>query len=224
MWSIDYDWIIKIVLAGLLGGLIGFERESVQRPAGLRTHILVAIGATLVSAVNTEIISDLAGIEGVGIAPARYGAAVISGIGFLGAGTIIKEGASVKGLTTAAGLWTVACIGLVIGHGYYLVATTAALFVFLTLEVIIIFQDHIQSQRKSIKLILTVHDRPGIIGEIGDVIEKLGLKIISMSVKSTDETNQAAISLRVRYNKRTKPAQVFEQLKSLKDVISIEDE
>ncbi len=224
MWSIDYDWIIKIVLAGLLGGLIGFERESVQRPAGLRTHILVAIGATLVSAVNTEIISDLAGIDGVGIAPARYGAAVISGIGFLGAGTIIKEGASVKGLTTAAGLWTVACIGLVIGHGYYLVATAAALFVFLTLEVIIIFQDHIQSQRKSIKLVLTVHDRSGIIGEIGDVIEKMGLKIISMSVKSTDETNQAAISLRVRYNKRTKPAQVFEQLKSLKDVISIEDE
>lgn len=222
MWILDYEWIIKIVLSGILGGLIGYERESVQRPAGLRTHILVAIGATLVSAINTELISDLGGIDGVSIAPARYGAAVISGIGFLGAGTIIKEGSSVKGLTTAAGLWTVACIGLVVGHGYYLVATAASVFVFLTLEVIMQYQDRFGSRRKSIKLKLLVHDNPGVVGKIGDVVDSLNLKILSMSTKSTSTSNETLITIRLKYNKRTKPTDVFEALKTVKDIISIE--
>ena len=107
--------VLKLVLAILCGGLLGFERGRKKRPAGFRTYMLVCIGAALVMMTNQYICE----IYGTGD-PSRLGAQVISGIGFLGAGTIVKTGHnSVKGLTTAAGLWASACVGLAIGVGFY---------------------------------------------------------------------------------------------------------
>ncbi|WAM31071.1 MgtC/SapB family protein [Caldicellulosiruptor naganoensis] len=124
--------ILKIIFAILAGGLIGMERENVHRPAGFRTHILVCVGSTLVMMTSEYIFNVY--YKGHGnIDVARLGAQVISGIGFLGAGTIIKDGATVKGLTTAATLWAVACIGLAIGIGYYKGAVVATAAVYLTL-------------------------------------------------------------------------------------------
>lgn len=123
--------ILKIVLAVLLGGLIGLERESVNRPAGFRTHILVCVGAALVMIISEEIYNQYSGLTNAD--PARLGAQVISGIGFLGAGTIIKDGVTVKGLTTAATLWTVSCIGLAIGGGYYAAAIITSIIVYIVL-------------------------------------------------------------------------------------------
>uniref|UniRef100_A0A7C5Z5W1 MgtC/SapB family protein n=1 Tax=Caldicellulosiruptor owensensis TaxID=55205 RepID=A0A7C5Z5W1_9FIRM len=124
--------IIKIIFAILAGGLIGIERENVHRPAGFRTHILVCVGSTLVM-MTSEYIFTMYYKGHANIDVARLGAQVISGIGFLGAGTIIKDGATVKGLTTAATLWAVACIGLAIGIGYYKGAFLATAAVYLTL-------------------------------------------------------------------------------------------
>ncbi|MBE6024796.1 MAG: MgtC/SapB family protein [Cellulosilyticum sp.] len=121
--------IVKLTLAIILGGIIGWEREHTNRPAGLRTHEVVCIGATLCMMVS-EFVSFKYGTM---IDPTRMGAQVISGIGFLGAGTIIKEGFSVKGLTTAASLWCVSCIGLAIGAGFYSGAIIATLFIYITL-------------------------------------------------------------------------------------------
>lgn len=124
--------ILRIIFAILAGGLIGLERENVHRPAGFRTHILVCVGATLVM-MTSEHIYNIYYRGYANIDVARLGAQVISGIGFLGAGTIIKDGATVKGLTTAATLWAVACIGLAIGIGYYKGAFLATAAVYLTL-------------------------------------------------------------------------------------------
>jgi len=104
--------LAKLMLAMVMGGIIGFERQSNKRPAGLKTHILVTLGATLVMILSTE------GFGGVGD-PARLAAQVVSGVGFLGAGTILVRGKSVYGLTTAASLWICACLGLAIGIGFY---------------------------------------------------------------------------------------------------------
>lgn len=123
----------RTLLAMFIGGLIGWERESTHRPAGLRTHMLVSIGACV-----TMQLGDYAATQtgiGISIDPSRLGSQVISGIGFLGAGTIMKEGATIKGLTTAASLWVVACLGLTIGSGAYAIAIIGFIAVILTLTV-----------------------------------------------------------------------------------------
>lgn len=127
--TLELETIIKIIFAVIVGGLIGLERESTNHPAGLRTHILVCVASTVVMDMNLQI-ADLY----LNSDPVRLGAQVISGMGFLGAGTIIKEGNNVRGLTTAAGLWSVACLGLVIGAGFYLMAIFAALVMLVTLK------------------------------------------------------------------------------------------
>ena len=123
---------IRIVVAIVLGGIIGLERGMKNRPAGLRTYMLVSLGSCVVMLINQY----TAQVFGTGD-PVRLGAQVISGIGFLGAGTIVVTSHNqIKGLTTAAGLWASACIGLAIGIGLYEVALIAGLCVFLVLTVL----------------------------------------------------------------------------------------
>lgn len=127
------DTILRTLLSMFIGGLIGWERENTHRPAGLRTHMLVSVGACVVmqlGAYNSTHIAAQFNID-----PSRLGAQVISGIGFLGAGTIIKEGTTIKGLTTAASLWVVACLGLTIGAGAYILSIVGSLSVLITLTV-----------------------------------------------------------------------------------------
>ena len=119
--------IIRLLLAVLIGGLVGYEREYKNKTAGFRTHILVCVGATVTSMIQMISIQDsirlvqenpiLKDILGTDIG--RLGAQVITGVGFLGAGAIIRDKGAIKGLTTAASLWVVACIGLAVGLGYY---------------------------------------------------------------------------------------------------------
>ena len=124
--SLNWDEaLLRLALAGVLGGLIGLERELREREAGLRTHLLVSVGAALFT---------IAGAYGFGSArvdPTRIAAQIVTGIGFLGAGAIIRQGFSVRGLTTAATLWVVAAVGLASGAGYYsgAVITTALVLV-----------------------------------------------------------------------------------------------
>ncbi len=108
---------VRVLLAMLMGGILGLERERKNRPAGFRTYILVCVGAAMVMITNQYIYETF---DAVRVDPARLGAQVISGIGFLGAGTIIvTKRNQIKGLTTAAGLWAAACMGLAIGIGFY---------------------------------------------------------------------------------------------------------
>ncbi|MDR1733862.1 MAG: MgtC/SapB family protein [Oscillospiraceae bacterium] len=129
---------VRLGVAALLGGVIGMEREHSHRPAGLRTHILVAVGAALVMCTSEYIFTyyqEVFELKSVPD-PARLGAQVISGIGFLGAGTILREGFSVKGLTTAASLWSVSCVGLAVGIGFWPGAVIATLVIFFVLNVV----------------------------------------------------------------------------------------
>ena len=128
IWSI----LLRILVSIVLGGIIGLERGMKNRPAGLRTYMLVSLGSCVVMLINQY----TAQVYGTGD-PVRLGAQVISGIGFLGAGTIVVTSHNqIKGLTTAAGLWASACIGLAIGIGHYEVALIAGLCVFLVLTVL----------------------------------------------------------------------------------------
>ena len=123
---------IRLGCAMLVGLIIGIEREYTHRPAGMRTHILVALGACVVSIAGEMIFIHYHDL-GATPDPARLSAQVITGVGFLGAGTIMKEGPTVKGLTTAASLWAVACLGLASGFGYYSLALLGMGFIMITL-------------------------------------------------------------------------------------------
>lgn len=125
---------LRLGCAMIVGIVIGMEREYTHRPAGLRTHILVALGACVVSILGEMLFTHYSAL-GATPDPARLSAQVITGVGFLGAGTIMKEGATVKGLTTAASVWAVACLGIAAGFGYYALALTGMLFTLITLTI-----------------------------------------------------------------------------------------
>lgn len=118
----EVEIITRLIAALVLGGLVGFEREWTERPAGLRTHALVSLGSALVMVVNIYLFERFS--QGTTMDVTRMAAQVVSGIGFLGAGTIIRSKNGVHGLTTAASLWVVAAIGLAAGCGFWLAAIT----------------------------------------------------------------------------------------------------
>ncbi|OIO78827.1 MAG: hypothetical protein COW11_04095 [Candidatus Omnitrophica bacterium CG12_big_fil_rev_8_21_14_0_65_43_15] len=125
----NFQIILRLALAAVLSGVIGFEREVHGRAAGLRTHILVCVGSALIMLTSLYIFDIY--ISRVSLDPTRLATGVITGIGFLGAGTIIRSGASIKGLTTAASIWAVAGVGLAVGCGFYIgaFATTAIMLI-----------------------------------------------------------------------------------------------
>jgi len=129
------DFLMRIALAGVLGGLIGIERQLRAKEAGLRTHILVGIGSAMFMIVSKYGFDDILSQTHVSFDPSRVAAQVVSGMGFLGAGTIIIQKQVVKGLTTAAGLWVTAAIGLVIGSGLYEIGVYGAFLTLIVLEV-----------------------------------------------------------------------------------------
>ncbi len=131
MFITDYEMAFRLLLASIFGGVVGFERERNDSPAGFRTHILVSLGSALIMILSMYGFSEF---NTVNRDPARLAAQVVSGIGFLGAGTILRDRTSVKGLTTAASLWVVSAIGLAAGAGFYFSACLATILVFLTLE------------------------------------------------------------------------------------------
>ena len=122
--TFDFDIFLRLVIAIALGALIGFERELKHRPAGLRTHMLVSLGAAIFTIISLSF----------DIEPARIAAGIVAGIGFLGAGNIIAHKGHVRGITSAATLWVVAGIGLSVGMGEFLIAIVSALFVFAILQ------------------------------------------------------------------------------------------
>ncbi|MDE1173410.1 MAG: MgtC/SapB family protein [Parvibaculaceae bacterium] len=127
------ETILRLLLAALFGSLIGFERERLLWAAGLRTHMLVAVGSCLAMVVSAFGFSDILGTDHVVLDPSRIAAQVISGIGFLGAGTILMRGEIIRGLTTAASLWGVAAIGLAVGGGLYVAAFAATIIILVIL-------------------------------------------------------------------------------------------
>jgi len=136
--------VIRLLLATVLGGLIGFEREVRGRIAGFRTHILVCLGSALITLTSIFMYETYSG--GSNADPSRIAAQIVTGIGFLGAGTILRSGTTITGLTTAANLWAVAGIGIAVGCGFYIAALTASLLVIVILAVFSKMEDVMKSK------------------------------------------------------------------------------
>lgn len=205
-----FEIIFKLTLACVLGGVIGLERESLNRPAGLRTYTLVCVGSALAMLVSMDMYYSFN--QTVNADPGRIAAQVISGIGFLGAGTIMREGATVRGLTTAAGLWTVACIGLAVGAGLYIPAIATTILILFVLIYFIKIEDIFSGTREYKGLVLVVEDRPGQVGVIGSQLGELNVLIKDIQLTRLDTGDDLEIELLVELPAGMNINQVVEEL------------
>lgn len=137
--SLNFDFILRLFVAGAMGIFIGLEREYRAKEAGYRTHFLVALGSALLMIVSQYGFDDVVKTDLVRLDPSRVAAQVVSGIGFIGAGTIILQKQIVRGLTTAAGIWATSGIGLAVGAGMYEIGVAATILVLVGLEVLSFF-------------------------------------------------------------------------------------
>lgn len=185
----EWELLLRLVLSCVLGGIIGYERQSRRKSAGLRTNVLVCLGSCLIMVMSVELYQ---GVEGKTNAdPARLAAQVVSGIGFLGAGAIMKEGLSVTGLTTAACLWVVAGVGLAVGAGFYAGALMSTALVFVTLGRLSRIDDWVDHE-KNLSLNIHTVDRPGQLMRISRCLEDLQLRVRGVKVKADeDEVDEA---------------------------------
>jgi putative Mg2+ transporter-C (MgtC) family protein len=167
----EIEFFVRLALAALLGGMIGLERERSQQAAGLRTHMIVALGAALITIISIKIGTMYGNDRG------RIAAQIVSGIGFLGAGAIMRYGTSVKGLTTAACLWTAAGIGMATGAGYYAGAAVATLLTLVATFVMGKLEDAIIGDTDVKKIVVVSGDVPGLRGKAEEILRRAGARI-----------------------------------------------
>jgi putative Mg2+ transporter-C (MgtC) family protein len=192
--------ILRILLGALLGAVIGFERERDNQPAGLRTHMILVVGATLAMVLSINL-GYLYARPGTPADPARLAAQVISGIGFLGAGAILRYGFNVKGLTTATSLWTMAIVGLAVGAGYYLigVVTTAIMLVVLGLLNIIENRWVRTSVSRFISIQASYHK--GVVKNIRQLVNEFSDDLVSFNIQKHVKDKRIRIQVVARISR-----------------------
>ena len=180
-----WEIALKLGLAVLFGGLVGFERESHNRPAGFRTHILVCAGSALIMMVSAY------GFAGefshkFDVDPSRIAASVVTGVGFLGAGTILQQRGSIRGLTTAASIWVVSGIGLATGIGFYAGAVFTTCIVLISLLLLGRIDRAILSQRRLKNLIIRAVDKPGVMGKVVEMLGNMKISVRKIEISSLE--------------------------------------
>ena len=212
--------ILRIFVAALFGGAIGIERGMKNRPAGLRTYMLVCVGSCLIMLTNQYLFQ----VSGAGD-PMRLGAQVVSGIGFLGAGTIIvTKHNQIKGLTTAAGLWASAGVGLALGVGFYEAALAAGFAVFAILTLLQRWDDKMKGKTRIIELYIELAENVPL-GELIRELRALNLDIEALEMeKDTQlEDNAKPLVATLRTKKRGDHRLLIERIKKLDGVIHLEE-
>jgi len=193
----EVEILIRLGLAALLGMIIGYERERQNQPAGLRTHAILAIGSSLAMTISINLaiqfVPDVPNGD-----PARLAAQVVSGIGFLGAGAILRYGTNVKGLTTATSLWTIAIVGLAVGAGHYFAAvgTTAALLIVLVL--LNILEKRAIRTFQTINVTVTARENADLVEQLTAIVERLNKKLLSLGVEGDPQNKKLTVTVVVK--------------------------
>jgi putative Mg2+ transporter-C (MgtC) family protein len=213
----------RLLAACIFAGVIGWERERTFHPAGLRTHILVCVGSALVMVISMYAFDAFIAAPKD---PARLAAQVVSGIGFLGAGTILREGVSVKGLTTAASLWVVAGIGLAAGSGFYYAAILTTLLVTLTLRSSSYLEKKVKhKQQKYVKVI--IKNSSGLLAKVCAVIARYGIFIQDISMyliegEGGEKEKKFAVEFALTVSASGDLILLYEELAALEGVYAVE--
>ena len=208
----EFVIFFKLVLIVLLAGIVGFERESWKKPAGFRTYVLVGISAVLVMICGKLLYKDL------GADPTRIPAQLLSGIGFLGAGTILRDGFNVKGLTTAAGLLAVTCIGLIVGAGFYIPAIISTFVVYCVLSYSHILSTNLEHYY-FIDLKILSDSPKDILDDIRKIFNKEKLEIMKMKIIKEDE--EECIKAEVKYREKIDVNSVVAKIMAIDSVSEV---
>lgn len=216
---------VRLLVAMLLGAIIGTEREYTHRPAGMRTHMLVALGACAVMITGQMIFCQYYPL-GATPDPARLAAQVIAGVGFLGAGTILRDGTSIKGLTTAASVWTVACLGVAVGAGLYIIAVVGVVLMMVTLVVFERVQAKLLKHRDvSSTFSVTARSVTRVMGRINDLATASEAVLTFMGMETREEGME--LKFRIKFSGRHNQGRVhdfFAALGECEDVIGVRTE
>lgn len=215
------DIIIRLVMSVILGGFIGLERERHHLgykiySAGFRTHILVCVGSALAMIVSEGLHFEFKGDA------ARVAAQVVSGIGFLGAGAIMREGQLVRGLTTAASLWVVASLGLACGAGYYLAATLGTLLVLFALVLLGAFENLMRRNGGFEILSIVASDQPDQVSLVGSFIESQLGSIKKIDVSKTDEAGRILVEVCLKLQSNENIVDILHRLTTIPGVYRVE--
>lgn len=230
VWHISHlDLTLRMALAVVLGGLIGLEREWSNHAAGFRTHILVCIGSASIMLLSIYGFTQFVAEPNVRTDPARLAAQVISGIGFLGAGAIIRNGSSISGLTTAASVWVVAAIGLSAGAGFYYPAMLATFLVLVSLFLLNKWEKYLLRNRRNQDVVMKIYDRPGTLGCIATKFGEQGIQIKNLVMQPasgalSDQEGSGTMELRftLRMTNTDKLLRAIEDILTIPYVIGLE--
>ncbi len=211
--------ILRVFLAALAGALVGLEREFHGRAAGLRTHMMVALGAALTTMIGLFAVHEL----GLGSDPLRVGAQVISGVGFLGAGTILLRGGGsrITGLTTAAGLWAAAAIGLAVGMGFYLGAFLTVLAVMLTFTLVSTIETRMNRKRQSMAIYLELTDVNAVQPMLATLRSSYGLLEVQVTPPRSGTPPHVGMEILVRVPHRMSLEENLVRFESLENVVFV---
>ncbi|OPF51023.1 methyltransferase [Clostridium baratii] len=198
-----YEVALRVVLAIIIGGIVGFNREYENRPAGFRTHVLVCLGATVAALIQVQlgyyVIDEIArnpNLSGVlSVDTGRVICQVISGVGFLGAGTIIRTKVSVKGLTTAASIWAVACVGIAVGMGFYTISILSGIGIVIVLVLLKRFEYRFINKLDTIKFKIEYTDKIKVIKEINKTLEADEITIKNIEFINCDDRRECIYTL-----------------------------
>jgi putative Mg2+ transporter-C (MgtC) family protein len=223
LWAIPYlDITWRLFLAALLGGIVGWERERHNHPAGFRTHILVSLGSALIMLISIYGFTDYMDESQVRFDPARLSAQVVSGIGFLGAGTIMRHRASVTGLTTAASLWVVSGIGLAVGTGFMFAAILTTVFALVSLELLTRMEKILIRKREFCLLHILVTDEPGKLGQLASLIGEKGGSVRKVNIEEDEESaDMLEITFTVRLPQKLSLTELIDEMRKVEGVKSV---
>ncbi len=216
------DQFLGLLAAAGLGSLVGLEREIHGQPAGLRTHMILSVGAAL-AAIMSISYSQFLSSPDLPSDPGRIVAQVVSGVGFLGAGAILKFGVSVKGLTTASSLWTTAIIGIACGSGYYYLAAFTTVLVFVILTIINSLETFFLPNYRTHTLKICLKDRPGIVNQVKETLTQNDVKLVSLNASMPNKTS-LKLSMIIRKPKNLGMDKVINLVNNLDEVDSMEIE
>ncbi|MBR3767425.1 MAG: MgtC/SapB family protein [Clostridia bacterium] len=210
----DLVLVIRIILAGICGGIIGVERTLRQKDAGFRTHIIVAMGAALMMIISKYGFLDIVFLNSVQVDVSRVASNIITGISFLGAGMIFVKGISIKGLTTAAGIWVTAAVGMAMGAGLYVISIVS---VVLLLLVQIVFHkfligfDKVLANDNLVPCFVQLENTPIAIKELKAFLKANGVQVFDSVVESSADNKSLTIHLNVQHEKDVDIDDVFER-------------
>lgn len=212
--------MVRLGLAVLFGGIIGLDRGRKRMPAGFRTHILVCLGAALTMITNQYVCETMGGSD-----PVRLGAQVVSGIGFLGAGTIIVTGKNkVKGLTTAAALWASACMGLAIGIGFYVGAIVACFYIVLVMTVLYKLDEWMFTKTKIIRLYVELEDVKSV-SAFFNFIKEHKMRVVDIDLSKGQKMTEGNVMalLTIKSDKKRNHVDIIEILSRCEGICYIEE-